>query len=102
MKVSELCRMIEDSVRSGRYPLETETQKKLAGSLQVTSVGADDLKADEIAVEARVRDLYVVANYVPGISHLPGVIEMDAVDAFKMICRKIDRMDAGLQINKKR
>ena len=102
MKVSELCRMIEDSIRSGRYPLDTETQKKLAGSLQVTSVGEDDLQAANVAVETRVRDLYVVSNYVPGISHLPGMIEADAVDAFKMICRKVDRIDSGVQINKKR
>jgi len=35
MRISELCKMIEDSIRSGRYPLDTDVQKKLAAALQV-------------------------------------------------------------------
>lgn len=103
MEISQLCKMIEDSVRSGRYPLDTEAQKKFAGQLQVINrSGTEDMKAGDIRVETRVQDLYVVSNYVQGIQHLPGVIELDAIDSFKMLCRKLERLDspAGLhQIN---
>ncbi len=99
MKVSELCKMIEDSIRSDRYPLETETQKKFAGILQVSNKsGSEDLHDDNISIETRVQDLYVVSNYIPNIQHLPGVIELDVVDSFKMICRKLDRLDQGIKL----
>jgi hypothetical protein len=99
MKISELCKMIEDSVRSGRYPLDTDSQKKLAGALQVINRSdSEDLKASDIRIETRVQDLYVVSNYVQNIQHLPGAIEQDVIDSFKMICRKIDRLDRGIQI----
>jgi hypothetical protein len=99
MKVSELCKMIEDSIRSGRYPLETETQKKFASILQVINKSdSEDLHGSNIAIETRVQDLYVVSNYVPNIQHLPGVIELDVVDSFKMICRKLDRLDQGIKL----
>jgi hypothetical protein len=99
MKISELCKMIEDSIRSGRYPLDSDTQRKLAGSLQVINRSeGEDLKGSNVRIETRVQDLYVVSNYVPNIQHLPGVIELDVVDSFKMICRKIERLDRGIQI----
>ncbi|HXV45557.1 MAG TPA: hypothetical protein VD736_02680 [Nitrososphaera sp.] len=99
MKISELCKMIEDSIRSGRYPLESDLQKKLAGSLQVINRSdSEDLKGADIRIETRVQDLYVVSNYMQNIQHLPGVIELDVVDSFKMICRKIERLDRGIQI----
>jgi hypothetical protein len=99
MKISELCKMIEDSLRSGRYPLDTDSQKKLAGAMQVINRSdSEDLKASDIRIETRVQDLYVVSNYVPNIQHLPGAIEQDVIDSFKMICRKIDRLDRGIQI----
>ena len=100
MKVSELCKMIEDSIRSGRYPLETETQKKFASSLQVLNRSdSEDLHdAANIKIETRVKDLYVITNYVPNIQHLPGAIEVDVIDSFKMICRKLDRVEKGLQL----
>ena|SRR5688572_14458953 len=99
MKISELCKMIEDSIRSGRYPLDNDTQKKLAAALQVINRSdSEDLKDSDIRIETRVQNLYVVNNYVPNIQHLPGAIELDVVDSFKMICRKIDRLDAGIQI----
>jgi hypothetical protein len=97
MKVSELCEMIEDSIRSGRYPLETETQKKFATILQaINKSDSEDLHGTNIIIETRVKDLYVVSNYVPNIQHMPGIIELDVVDSFKMICRKIDRLDQGI------
>lgn len=101
MKVSELCMMIEESARSCRYPLDTDTQKKLVPKLQVSSkTEPDDLKAPSVAVETRVGDLYVVNNYVQNIQHLPGVIEADVVDSFRMICRRFERIDSGVQIRR--
>jgi hypothetical protein len=95
--------MIQDSIRSGRYPLETETQKKFASSIEVINRSEpDDLKAESVAVEVRVQALYAVNNYVPNIQHLPGVIEADIVDSFKMICRRIDRIDQGVQLSPRR
>lgn len=91
--------MIEDSLRSGRYPLENDAQRKLVGDLQVINRSdGEDLKGNNIRIETRIQDLYVVSNYVPNIQHLPGVIELDVVDSFKIICRKIDRLDRGIQI----
>jgi hypothetical protein len=99
--VSQLCSMIQDSIRSGRYPLETETQKRFAGMLQVTiKSDNDDLKAASIEVESRIQDFFVINNYVSNIRHLPGVIELDVLDSFKMMCRKIDRLDSGMQIGR--
>ena len=101
MKVSELCAMIQESIRSGRYPLETDTQKKFASLIEVANrLETDDLKAASVAVEVRVQALYSVNNYVPNIQHLPGVIEADVVDSFKMICRRIDRIDHGVQLSR--
>ena len=99
MKISELCKMIEDSIHSRRYPLETETQKKFAATLRVSNKSdSEDLHDGNILIETRVEDLYVVSNYVPNIQHLPGVIELDVVDSFKMICRKLDRLDQGIKL----
>ncbi len=99
MKISELCKMIEDSIRSGRYPLDNDTQKKLAGALQVVNRSdTEDLKSSDIRIETRVQELYVINNYVPNIQHLPGVIELDVVDSFKMICRKLERLDQGIKL----
>ncbi len=99
MKISELCKMIEDSVRSGRYPLDNDTQKKLAGTLQVANRSdSEDLKGSDIRIETRVQELYVINNYIPNIQHLPGVIELDVVDSFKMICRKLERLDHGIKL----
>lgn len=99
MKVSELCIMIEDSIKSGRYPLETETQKKCASLLKVTNKSpSDDLRSGDAAVEIRVGDLYVMTNFSQNMQHLPGVIEADVVDSFKLICRKVDRIDTGVKI----
>lgn len=99
MKISDLCKMIEESVHSGRYPLDTDAQKKLARALQVINrSGTEDMKAEDILIETRVQELFVVNNYVPNIRHLPGVIELDSIDSFKMICRKLERLDHGIQM----
>jgi hypothetical protein len=99
MKISELCKMIEDSIHSGRYPLDNDTQKKLAGALRVTNRSdTEDMKGSEIRIETRVQELYVINNYSPNIQHLPGVVELDVVDSFKMICRRLERLDHGIQL----
>ena len=34
LKISELCKMIESSIRSGKYPLEDQKQKAFANSVE--------------------------------------------------------------------
>jgi hypothetical protein len=102
MKVSQLCTMIQDSIRSGRYPLETEAQKRLAGLLQVVNKSeSDELDAPDIQIETRIKELYILNNYVPNIEHLPGIIEQDVLDSFKMICRRVDRIKSGIQLDRR-
>ncbi len=91
--------MIEESIHSGRYPLDTEAQKKFAASLRVANMSdSEDLKGNSIKVETRIGDLYVANNYLPNIQHLPGVVELDVLDSFKMICRRIERLDQGIKL----
>ncbi len=102
MKVSQLCTMIQDSIRSGRYPQETEAQKRLAELLQVVNKSeSDELDAPHIQIETRIKELYVLNNYVPNIEHLPGIIEQDVLDSFKMICRRADRIKSGIQLDRR-
>jgi hypothetical protein len=85
MKISELCKMIEDSIHSGRYPM---------GLVQIINrSSSDDLKDKDIKIEVRIRDLYVLNNYIQSIQHLPGVIEIDALDSFKMLSRRVERIE---------
>jgi hypothetical protein len=96
MKISELCKMIEDSIHTGKYPLDNDNsnQKLLANLVQVTNRStSDDLKSSDIIIEVRIQDLYTISNYIPNINHLPGVIEIDVLDSFKMLCRRLERMD---------
>lgn len=94
MKISELCKMIEDSIRSGRYPLDQDIEKQMAGLVQIINRSpSDDLKDKEIEIEVRIKDLYVLNNYIQNIQHLAGVIEIDALDSFKMLSRRIGRME---------
>jgi hypothetical protein len=93
MKISELCKMIEESIRSGKYPLEEQHQKDFASLLQVINKSdSEDLKCSDIKIEVRTKNLYTINNYVPNITHLPGIIEMDTVDSFKMLCRRLGRL----------
>jgi hypothetical protein len=32
-------------------------------------------------------------NYIQSIQHLPGVIEIDALDSFKMLSRRVGRIE---------
>ena|SRR5919199_6657946 len=94
MKISELCKMIEESIHSGRYPLDQDTEKQMAGIVQIINRSpSDDLKDKDIKIEVRIKDLYVLSNYIQSIQHLPGVIEIDALDSFKMLSRRIGRME---------
>ena len=84
--------MIEDSIHSGKYPLDDQ-QKRFANSLQVINRSdSDDLKSNEIIIEVRIKGLYVTSNYVPDFEHLPGIIEVDVLDSFKILCRRLGRM----------
>jgi hypothetical protein len=95
MKISELCKMIEDSIHSGRYPLAQDTEKQMAGLVQIINrSSSDDLKDNkDIKIEVRIKDLYVLNNYIQSIQHIPGVIEMDALDSFKMLSRRVGRIE---------
>jgi len=94
MKISELCKMIEDSIHSGRYPLGQDVEKQMASLVQIINrSSSDELKDKDIRIEVRIKDLYVLSNYVQGIQHLPGVIEIDALDSFKMLSRRVDRIE---------
>ena len=93
MNISQLCQMIEDSIHDGKYPLEDQ-HKRFSNSLQVINRSdSDDLKSSEIKIEVRMRDLYIISNYVPNIQHLPGIIEGDVLDYFKILCRRLQRMN---------
>ena len=95
MKISELCKMIEDSIHSGKYPVGQDIEKQMAGLVQIINrSSSDDLKdKEDIKIEVRIKDLYVLNNYIQSIQHLPGVIEIDALDSFKMLSRRIGRIE---------
>ena len=72
MKISELCKMIEDSIHNGKYPLEDQQQKYLADYVEVINESdPDDLKSKDIKIQVRIQNVYTVNNYVPNIEHLP-------------------------------
>jgi len=96
MKISELCKMIQDSLHSGKYPIE-DKQKLFTNQVQILNRSdSEDLKSSDIKIEVRIQNLYTINNYVPNIQHLPGVIEMDILDSFRMLCRRLDRLDENL------
>ena len=92
MKISELCKMIEDSIHDTKYPLEDQ-QQHLAKYVQIINEsGSEDLKNEDIKIKVRIENVYTINNYVPNIEHLPGIIEMDVLDSFKMLCRRLARI----------
>jgi hypothetical protein len=95
MKISGLCKMIEDSIRSEKFPLDQDIEKQMTGLVQVINrSSSDDLKEEkDIKIEVRLKDLYVLNNYIQSIQHLPGLIEIDALDSFKMLSRRIGRIE---------
>jgi hypothetical protein len=95
MKVSELCTMIEESIHAEKYPLEDQEQKKFAKLVKISNRSeSDDLKSNDIKIEVRIHNLFVLNNYVSDIEHLPGIIEMDTLDSFKMLCRRAQRVSS--------
>jgi hypothetical protein len=85
MKISQLCQMIEDSSRDEKNLLE-DRHERFWNSLQVINRSdSDDLKSSEIKIEVRMQGLYIISNYVPNIEHLPGIIEVDVLDYFKIL-----------------
>ena len=99
MKLSELCSMIEESIHTGKYPLENQ-QKNIAKLVKVINRSdSDDLKSNDIKIEVRIQNLYTLNNYTPNIEHLPGIIEMDILDSFKMLCRRSDRVSSNIITN---
>ena len=99
MKVSELCTMIAESIHAEKYPLE-DKQKNFAKLVKITNKSeSDDLKSNDIKIEVRIQNLFVLNNYVPHIEHLPGIIEMDVLDSFKILCRRISRISSDLTTN---
>ncbi len=100
MKISELCNMIQESIHAGKYPLENQYQKNFAKSVKIMNRSdSEDLKSNDIKIEVRIQDLYTINNYVANIEHLPGVIEMDILDSFKMLCRRTERISSDLISN---
>ena len=95
MKISELCKMIEDSIHSGKYLVGQDIEKQMAGLVQIINrSSSDDLKdKEDIKIEVRIKDLYLLSNYIQSIQHLPGVIEIDALDSFKMLSRRVGRIE---------
>ncbi len=85
--------MIEESFRSGKYPLTQETEKRMSNLVKVINrSSSDDMKGDNIIIETRISEFFVMNNYSAEITHLPGMIEMDTLDSFKMLSRRIDRI----------
>ncbi|MDF0681658.1 MAG: hypothetical protein P0116_11915 [Candidatus Nitrosocosmicus sp.] len=89
--------MIEESFRSGKYPLTQESERQKSQLVKVINRSAsEDMKGDNIIIETRISNFFVMNNYVSEITHLPGMIEMDTLDSFKMLSRRIDRVKNDL------
>jgi hypothetical protein len=87
--------MIEESIHTGKYPFDSQQQKNLAKSVKIINRSdSDDLRSNDIKIEVRLKNLYILNNYVPNIEHLPGMIEMDILDSFKMLCRRTERISS--------
>ena len=81
--------MIEESFRSGKYPLTQESERQKSQLVKVINRSAtEDMKGDNIIIETRISDFFVMNNYVSEITHLPGMIEMDTLDSFKITSLK--------------
>ena len=101
MKISELCKMIEDSIHSGKYPLQNQQQEHFRNLVEVINRSdSEDLKSSDIKIEIRIQNLYTINNYVPNIQHLPGVIEIDVLDSFKMVCRRLEKSTIDMSSNR--
>lgn len=94
--------MIQDSIRGGRYPIK-ENQKDFANIIEIKNrSNSDEIEQDreQIQIETRIGEIYVINNYLPGTQHLPGVIELDVLDSFNMLCRRAERANSGTSVTK--
>lgn len=92
MKISSLCNMIQEAIINGRYPL-SEEERRLANIISIKNKSQnDDLNAPFIQIEVRIKEMFVINGYISNIQHLPGIIEMDILDSFKMLCRRTNRI----------
>ena len=97
MKISELCSMIQESIQAGKYPLENANQKKYVKFVKIINRSdSEDLKSKDIRIEVRIQDLFTLNNYVANIEHLPGIIEMDILDSYKMLSRRAEMVSSNL------
>jgi hypothetical protein len=86
--------MIEDSIYSNKYSFENDKHKQFSKFIEVINRSeSDDLKSNDIKIETRIRNLYTINNYTQNIQHLPGVIEIDIIDSFKMLCRRLEKIE---------
>ena len=100
MKVSELCSMIQESIQAGRYPFENENQRKYAKFVKIVNRSdSEDLKSNDIRIEVQIQELFTLNNYVANMEHLPGIIELDILDSYKMLCRRVERVSSDLITN---
>ena len=84
--------MIEESFRLGKYPLTQDSEKQKSQLVKVINrSSSEDMTGNNIIIETRINDFFVMNNYVSEITHLPGIIELDTLDSFKMLSRRIDR-----------
>ena len=97
MNVSELCRMIEHSIHNAKYPLGDQEQHLAKYVEVINESGSEDLKNEDIKIKVRIENVYTINNYIPNIEHLPGIIEMDVLDSFKMLCRRNARIQRASQ-----
>jgi hypothetical protein len=89
--------MIQESIQDGRYPFENENQKKYAKLVKILNrSNSEDFKSNDIRIEVRIQDLFTLNNYVANIEHLPGIIEMDILDSYKMLSRRAERVSSDL------
>lgn len=100
MKISELCSMIQESIQAGRYPFENENQRKYAKFVKIVNRSdSEDLKSNDIRIEVQIQELFTLNNYVANMEHLPGMIELDILDSYKMLCRRVERVSSDLITN---
>ncbi|HEU4468187.1 MAG TPA: hypothetical protein VFR61_04020 [Nitrososphaeraceae archaeon] len=100
MKISELCSMIQESIQAGRYPFENENQKKYSKFVKIVNRSdSEDLKSNDIRIEVQIQELFTLNNYVANMEHLPGIIELDILDSYKMLCRRLERVSSDLITN---
>jgi hypothetical protein len=100
MKISELCSIIQESIQAGRYPFKNENQKKYAKFVKIVNRSdSEDLKSNDIRIEVQIQELFTLNNYVANMEHLPGIIELDILDSYKMLCRRVERVSSDLITN---